>query len=326
MADGDILASFRHFSSVYKIAWSDHDGFERGDVVWRLGGRHSDFAFADDPYGTGPVRPAHGHPAAERAHPDLRQRLGARWSTTRPTAWTRRTRTGRPVNRPQTRVTEYALDEDAGTATLAWTLRGAGLVRLLRRLRPAARRRQHADRLGAEQQAARHRGGSRRAPWSGSCKSDDGYLSYRAVKAVVPDAIRPHGRGRPARPTARRTPSGPWCRPTSGAVTAAARACRPATAPQALDTATAGEHTWTVTATDGAGNITTVERSYTVVAPAAYRPDAMIKSPGDVLDRQQRLRRLPEAADLPDRWRGRVRSARRWCGCRARRTAPSGCW
>ena len=51
-------------------------------------------------------------------------------------------------------------------------------------------------------------------------------------------------------------------------------------APQALDTATAGEHTWTVTATDGAGNVTTAERSYTVVAAAAYRPDAMIKSPG----------------------------------------------
>jgi hypothetical protein len=40
-----------------------------------------------------------------------------------------------------------------------------------------------------------------------------------------------------------------------------------------------GEHTWTVTGTDGAGNTTSVERSYTVVA-AAYRPDAMIRSRG----------------------------------------------
>ena len=34
-----------------------------------------------------------------------------------------------------------------------------------------------------------------------------------------------------------------------------------------------------MTATDGAGNVTSVERSYTVV-PAAYRPNAMIKGPG----------------------------------------------
>ena len=39
MADGDILASFRHLSAVLKIAWRDHDGYHRGDIVWRLGGR-----------------------------------------------------------------------------------------------------------------------------------------------------------------------------------------------------------------------------------------------------------------------------------------------
>ena len=50
LADGDILASFRHTSSVLKIAWSAHDGFRRGDVVWRLGGRMSDFQFLADPY------------------------------------------------------------------------------------------------------------------------------------------------------------------------------------------------------------------------------------------------------------------------------------
>ena len=47
MDDGDLLVSFRHLSSVFKIAREAHDGFDRGDVVWRLGGRRSDFSFVD---------------------------------------------------------------------------------------------------------------------------------------------------------------------------------------------------------------------------------------------------------------------------------------
>ena len=47
MADGDLLVSFRHLSSVFKIARQAHDGYVAGDVVWRLGGRASDFTFTD---------------------------------------------------------------------------------------------------------------------------------------------------------------------------------------------------------------------------------------------------------------------------------------
>ncbi len=47
MADGDLLLSFRHLSSVFKVARTAHDGFAKGDVVWRFGGRLSDFSFTD---------------------------------------------------------------------------------------------------------------------------------------------------------------------------------------------------------------------------------------------------------------------------------------
>jgi hypothetical protein len=49
--DGDYLASFRHLSSVFKIARTAHDGYAKGEVIWRLGGRKSDFTFVDDPFG-----------------------------------------------------------------------------------------------------------------------------------------------------------------------------------------------------------------------------------------------------------------------------------
>lgn len=54
MDDGDLLLSFRHLSAVLKVARTAHDGLASGDIVWRLGGRHSDFSFPDDPDGTGP--------------------------------------------------------------------------------------------------------------------------------------------------------------------------------------------------------------------------------------------------------------------------------
>ncbi len=49
--DGNYLASFRGLSAVFKIARTAHDGYAQGDVIWRLGGRLSDFTFPNDPYG-----------------------------------------------------------------------------------------------------------------------------------------------------------------------------------------------------------------------------------------------------------------------------------
>src|SRR5262249_19191610 len=46
----DYLASFRHLSAVLLIAREAHDGYQPGDIIWKLGGRDSSFTFVDDPY------------------------------------------------------------------------------------------------------------------------------------------------------------------------------------------------------------------------------------------------------------------------------------
>ncbi|WP_442940314.1 hypothetical protein [Nocardioides sp. B-3] len=48
MSDGDYPVSMRHLSVIVKIARTDHDGFIQGDIVWRLGGRLSDFDLSSD--------------------------------------------------------------------------------------------------------------------------------------------------------------------------------------------------------------------------------------------------------------------------------------
>ena len=47
---GDLLVSFRHFSAVFRITTEARDGLEKGAIVWRLGGRKSDFTFVSDPH------------------------------------------------------------------------------------------------------------------------------------------------------------------------------------------------------------------------------------------------------------------------------------
>ena len=110
-------------------------------------------------------------------------------------------------------------------------------------------------------------------------KNDDGYLSYRAVKAVVPDTTRPavsvsvpaagasYAYGQRVVPAVRCTDRG-------------GSSLRTCSAPRAaLNTRAPGRHTFRVTATDGAGNSSTVTRTYTVAAAPYSRPDALIQGP-----------------------------------------------
>ena len=277
MADGDILASFRHFSSVYKIAWSDRDGVARGDVVWRLGGRSSDFSFPNDVTGTGPCA-QHSATQLDNGHILLFDN-GSAPLLDDPSHCVDQANPGGPtVKRQQTRVTEYALDVAAGTATQVWTYEVPGWFAYFA---GSARRLDGGNTLigwAAERRAlASEVDPEGRLVWE--LKSADGYLSYRAFKAVVPDTLDPtvevSGPADGATYTVgARVPTVVRCRDRGGS------SLQTCDAPQVLDTATAGEHIWTVTGTDGAGNVTTVERSYTVVTAVAYRPDAMIKGPG----------------------------------------------
>ena len=70
MSDGDLLVSFRHLSSVFKIARIAHDGFAEGAVVWKLGGRASDFTFVDTE-GAADGGPCAQHTATELGNGDI---------------------------------------------------------------------------------------------------------------------------------------------------------------------------------------------------------------------------------------------------------------
>lgn len=113
----DIIASFAGLNSVLRIARFAHDGFRPGDIVWRLGGRASDFEFVGDPFPGGPCTQytASELPGGNILLYDSGSDDPAR--CTDPTA----PATAPAISRPSTRVTEYALDQGAGTARLAWS-------------------------------------------------------------------------------------------------------------------------------------------------------------------------------------------------------------
>jgi hypothetical protein len=91
-ADGDLLVSGRHSWAVYKV------DRETGDVVWRLGGKQSDFELPPD------ARFAFQHDARRRADGAITLFDNA---------------AGPPETREASRVIALELDEEAGTARLA---------------------------------------------------------------------------------------------------------------------------------------------------------------------------------------------------------------
>jgi Arylsulfotransferase (ASST) len=273
LADGDVVASFRHLSAVLRIATVAHDGFQPGDIVWRLGGRDRSFDFVDDPYDgpcaqhTASVLP-NGHVlvfddgsggisdsmCVDSAHPD-----------------------GPFVDRTQSRVAEYALDPLAGTATLVWSYAPPSWYTWF---------------MGS---AARLTNGNTLAGWAAETRalatevSPAGDLlwqlrladpapspppiSYRAslmqardAEPPVVDAISlPEGQtfsvSQQVTVDFRCTDGG------GSSLQSCAGDVRPG---GSLNTATPGLHTVHLTASDGAGHTTTATRSYTVTA--SYQP------------------------------------------------------
>jgi hypothetical protein len=278
MDDGDILASFRHTSSVMKIAWSAHDGFRRGDVVWRLGGRFSDFTFVADPYPSGPCA-QHTAQQLANGHILIFDNGSAALNPDPSFCVDDGDPTGPTVNRAQTRVTEYALDETTGTATLVWSYSVPGRFALFA---GSVRRLPGGNTLigwaAAQDATATEVNPAGQVLWES--RNTDGYFTYRAVKAVVPDEIKPVVRvDSPAQGASyahgQRVAPVVACTDQGGSTLQSCTASR-----GALDTSTAGRHTYTVVATDGDGNTTTVTRSYTVGPVPASRPDANIRTTG----------------------------------------------
>ena len=96
--DGSILASFRNADVIAKI------NGETGEVIWRLGGKHNEFAFLNDPLNG--FSHQHGIRRLPNGHVILFDN-------------------GNLHSPPVSRAVEYALDETAMTATLVWEYRGA---------------------------------------------------------------------------------------------------------------------------------------------------------------------------------------------------------
>ena len=265
LPDGDVLASFRHLSAVYRIATHPRPGIAVGDVVWKLGGRHSDFDFA--PGDTGPCAQ---HTARMLPNGHVLMYDNGSWSTTTSLCIDQANPTGPPVERIQTRVIEYELDTTAHTATV---------VRSYEPLRFSVFA-GSAQRLGND---------NTMIAWASDTRalaseiSLDGTLlwelrdptpapalrwfTYRAHKAVVPDATPPE---------VDVTVPADGATYVEGDAVAASYGCtdRGGSSLQSctaspVDTGTPGAHTMTVTGVDGAGGTTTVTRHYTVL-PASH--------------------------------------------------------
>lgn len=281
VSDGDVLVSFRHFSSVMRIATTAHDGYQPGDVVWKLGGRDSSFTFVDDPYG-GPCA-QHTASMLPNGHVLLFDN-GSSGLCVDPAD-----PTGPTLDRGQTRVAEYALDLQAGTATLVWDHTPTGRYALFA---GSSKRLENGNTLigwaADHTELTSEVDADGDVVWAASAgppvPGHQKYITYRAAFiAAIPDRIAPEVH-----------PTGPG----DGAVlvagsdvgVGAARCtdrggsnlttCTTTGAPGGrLDTATAGSRTWSVTATDGAGNTTTETRSY-VVRAARRQADGMLQRPG----------------------------------------------
>ncbi len=279
VGDGDIIASFRHLSAAYRIATVAHDGYAPGDIVWKLGGRDSTFAFVDDPFPGGPCAQ---HTVSELPNGHIlvfdNGTDGFCVDPSDPL--------GPGVARGRTRVTEYALDLEATpqpTATLVWSYAPAGkyapFAGSSRRLANgntligwAADRSALATEVDAagttvwELQAADPPQGSQR------------YATYRAELIT---ALRPQVRFFGPSDGAAYL-QGTVVRATGSCTDFAGNALDACTTTGTvgarLDTSSTGPRTWSVTGVDGAGNTTTRTRHYTVLA--APRPDGLIRKNG----------------------------------------------
>ena len=294
MDDGDILASFRHLSQVMKIARTAHDGFLPGDVVWRLGGRRSDFAFtdSDSSYLGGPCAQ---HTATQLPNGHILVFDNGSWAPN-PMCIDPADTSGPTLARTQTRVTEYALDVGTSTATTVWSYQVPGRFALFA---GSARRLQNGDTLvgwaSARQAIATLVDPAGVALWELKDDTADElarYFTYRAAAAAVPDAIkpaidvvRPEQDQSYAFGQAVTSDFGCTDRGGSSLVSCQAGATRSGST---LDTTTPGTHTFTVQASDRSGNLTSVARTYHVgeagptggapvpPPPVLRRPDGLI--------------------------------------------------
>ncbi len=277
MADGDLLMSFRHTSSVLKVARTAHDGFEAGEVVWRLGGRDSDFTFAD-----GTAGPCAQHTASELPGGDVMvfdngalEAFNAGALCPDPADPS----SDEMVDRVPTRVAVFRPNTTTGVATTVRDIRiGDRYAVFAGSAEPLAGDHVLIGWASSRDAVATEVDDSDATVWEltdTNPVANDRYFTYRATKAVVPDAIDPE--------VTVTVPGGGVVVQGSGAAAKVSCTDRGGSTLQTcdvtqVDTSTLGDHQVSVTATDGAGNTTTVTQDYTVVP--VPQPDAFVKRSG----------------------------------------------
>ena len=277
--DDDVIVSFRHLSAIYRIATVAHDGYAQGEVIWKLGGRDSDFTFVDDPYPSGPCA-QHTASLLPNGHLLVFDN-GTDLFCVNPLD-----PAGPGIFRGQTRVTEYELDTSVTphTAALVWSYVPAGkyswFAGSARRIGNNTLIAWAADRnvLSTEVDDQGQKVWEMTTPTV--VAPQQRYATYRAeLIPAVPDAIAP---------TATQDDTenagyvvGDTVTPTFGCTDRGGSNLQTCTASGllggALDTRTAGPHTWTVTAVDGEGNTTTSVRHYLV---GNRLPDGLVRKAG----------------------------------------------
>ncbi|MCD6640753.1 MAG: aryl-sulfate sulfotransferase [Nocardioides sp.] len=278
-ADGDVVASFRHLNSVWRIATTAHDGHQPGDVVWKLGGRDSTFSFAPGEGG-----PCAQHTATVLPNGNVMTFDNGGSAFFKVQCMNPDDPQGPLVDRPSSRVVEWALDEAAGTASVARTYGptdrfsgfAGGAFRLdngniLMAWTPDLT--SIADEVSASDEHV----------WTlvDQAPKSSRLSTYRAQLVPARDAISPvvtvSGPGDGVAVTqGSRVPASFSCTDRGGSTL---QTCAGPVG-EALDTTTVGTHTWTVTATDGAGNTDEVTRTYTVTPALVATPDVLVKLPG----------------------------------------------
>jgi hypothetical protein len=284
MKNGDILASFRHLDQVMEIATSAHNGFKSGDIVWSLGGRRPTLTTVNDPEDG----PCAQHDATQLPNGNIlmfddgsESIDGSALLCVGPTSPVPPAIT---VARPQSRVAEYRINQAAKTATLVWSYQ---VTNRDSNFEGSAQRLANGDTLvgwgSVTTTLATEVNPAGQTLWELS--DNTGLFSYRALRFPAPDKTPPAVTvTTPASGATytfgQKVASNFSCTDKGGS---SLQTCNgPVTEGASIDTSSSGLHTFSVVATDGAGNTTTVKRTYHVVG-SPYRPDATIKAPGGKL-------------------------------------------
>ena len=292
LPNGDILASFRNLGQVMRIAATAHDGFQPGDVEWRLGGKLNDFTYVDDPDGGNCAQHMarmlpNGHLMVfdNGSRDDQSGAIGKQSANMCPDP---ANPGGTRIARPQTRITEYALDVSNPadlTATLVWsfvpTNRYVAFAGSQQRLADGTTFVGWSQALPADGSPTQEPVASlvsvdgQSEPWK---LFSNNWFSYRAGIGPSPDAVDPQAIITSPQDGADYTEGQQvvadfGCTDTGGSNLVG---CAGTGADTSYVDTKPGSHAFTVTATDGAGNQDVHVVHYQV--DALSRPDGRVRS------------------------------------------------